>query len=1018
MKRLFAALLSTLVLSPSAFAADALDFGWAVGTDNSSNSLTNFTLDEATDQIEYIFQCEEAVAITKLAFLVGTRTGSNATVTYEVSLQGVNTSGRADGTIKGAGNNAKATYDPADSAADDGTWQSKTLTASHTCTRGEFLAEVIKPLTFVAANSVSFTTHSVGMDDGFAFPGAVTFNATGSVVTRVAAAPIFGYESATQVYGRPLKSISASNTQFSSDSSPDEYGLVFTIPAGWCDTVSLKGLTWTGRTPAAAKSILVNLYDTTSSSDTTDRAEIATATIDSDAMQATASVKKSKLLFTNVTLPTLTCGNTYRLTLAPQETGANISVTNFTVNANADLAAWPGGIGFYETSRTDVTGTWTNTNTIRPLISPILEDMTEPVAVGSTTGRGPQISGPYTFTLTEATAAERRVYFNLVDATDGNAAETGVTVSNTNECQISENGGAFANCTGTTTEVGSGLYYHELAAADVDTVGCHLLKIADAAAQTTITSYCVRAFDATSTAPNVNVASATSGAIEEQDFLGTGQFQAGGSGTSWILSASETASDIGGQTICDVSTKQCRRCNTYNTGTKTCTVDSGITPTNGNYYTIGNRYGEIGTGVTPAVDVSKWNGTNVATPNTAGYPIVQIDSGTGTGQLSLSSGLVSVSTVSTGAIAAASFAAGAIDATAIAADAIGASELATDAIGAAEIAADAVGASEIATDAIGAAELASAAIAADEIATDAIGAAEIAADSIGASELATDAIGAAELAANAIAAAEVADGAIDALTFAAGAIDAAAIATDAITATEIAANAISDAEVGATLTVDINGSVSGSVGSVTGAVGSIGTGGIDTASFAAGAINAAAIAADAIGASELATDSIGAAEIAANAINDSELADTLTVAITGNVTGNVSGSVGSVATGGIAAASFAAGAIDAPAIAADAIGASELAASAIGTSEFAAEADVNGEVVDALNVDTYAELAACPTDGAKSLVAKIGYIYMAARNKLTQDATTTTLFKDDGSTSFCASTTGVTAGTFSRTEMQ
>src|SRR5581483_4909005 len=50
--------------------------------------------------------------------------------------------------------------------------------------------------------------------------------------------------------------------------------------------------------------------------------------------------------------------------------------------------------------------------------------------------------------------------------------------------------------------------------------------------------------------------------------------------------------------------------------------------------------------------------------------------------------------------------------------------------------------------------------------------------------------------------------------------------------------------------------------------------------------------------------------------------------VTGNVGGNVTGSVGSVANGGIAAASFAAGAIDASAIAADAIGSSELAASA------------------------------------------------------------------------------------------
>lgn len=50
--------------------------------------------------------------------------------------------------------------------------------------------------------------------------------------------------------------------------------------------------------------------------------------------------------------------------------------------------------------------------------------------------------------------------------------------------------------------------------------------------------------------------------------------------------------------------------------------------------------------------------------------------------------------------------------------------------------------------------------------------------------------------------------------------------------------------------------------------------------------------------------------------------------VTGNVGGNVVGSIGSVATGGIVAASFAAGAIDAAAIATDAITSAELAATA------------------------------------------------------------------------------------------
>jgi hypothetical protein len=40
------------------------------------------------------------------------------------------------------------------------------------------------------------------------------------------------------------------------------------------------------------------------------------------------------------------------------------------------------------------------------------------------------------------------------------------------------------------------------------------------------------------------------------------------------------------------------------------------------------------------VNVTKWSGTNVATPDTAGYPKVTVKSGTGTGEISLSSGQV------------------------------------------------------------------------------------------------------------------------------------------------------------------------------------------------------------------------------------------------------------------------------------------------------------------------------------------------------------------------------------------
>lgn len=57
-----------------------------------------------------------------------------------------------------------------------------------------------------------------------------------------------------------------------------------------------------------------------------------------------------------------------------------------------------------------------------------------------------------------------------------------------------------------------------------------------------------------------------------------------------------------------------------------------------------------GTGDKLEVDVAQWAGSNVATPDTTGYPKVTVKSGTGTGEVSLSSGLVSLTTTSRAAV--------------------------------------------------------------------------------------------------------------------------------------------------------------------------------------------------------------------------------------------------------------------------------------------------------------------------------------------------------------------------------
>ena len=80
-------------------------------------------------------------------------------------------------------------------------------------------------------------------------------------------------------------------------------------------------------------------------------------------------------------------------------------------------------------------------------------------------------------------------------------------------------------------------------------------------------------------------------------------------------------------------------------------------------------------------------------------------------------------------------------------------------------------------------------------------------------------------------------------------------------------------------------------------------------------------------------------------------------------------------------------------------------------------ANVNAEVVDALNTDTYAEPGQGAPAATASLAAKIGYLYKAWRNKSDQSATTYQLYADDGSTVDQKSTHSDTAGTYTKGEI-
>lgn len=163
---------------------------------------------------------------------------------------------------------------------------------------------------------------------------------------------------------------------------------------------------------------------------------------------------------------------------------------------------------------------------------------------------------------------------------------------------------------------------------------------------------------------------------------------------------------------------------------------------------------------------------------------------------------------------------------------------------------------------------------------------------------------------------------------------------------------------------------------------------VKVASIANDAVTAAAIAANAIGASELAADAV--TEIQSGLATSSALSTLQT-------------SVDDIPTNADLATALAA--------------ADDAVLAAIAALNNLSAAQVNAEVVDALNVDTYAEPGQEAPGATVSLVKKIGYLYKFLRNKITQTATTLSIFADDASTVDQKATVSDDATTYTRGEI-
>lgn len=131
-----------------------------------------------------------------------------------------------------------------------------------------------------------------------------------------------------------------------------------------------------------------------------------------------------------------------------------------------------------------------------------------------------------------------------------------------------------------------------------------------------------------------------------------------------------------------------------------------------------------------------------------------------------------------------------------------------------------------------------------------------------------------------------------------------------------------------------------------------------------------------------------------------------------------------VATGGNGYASgtiyhlvITAGTVDSVSVVGEVIGAFSLEMQSVAEVGANVLGDINAEVVDALNVDAYAEPGQEAPGATVSLAKKISYLYKAFRNKITQDSTTLKLYADDGTTVDQTATVSDNGTTYTRGEL-
>jgi len=225
-----------------------------------NSASDSFYLDSADAAFAIIMQVPEAITITEIGFMFNT--GNGISPNYKWSIQGVDTGGLPDGTIKGGGSPASVVE--AGRITSGLEWH--TLDNSYAATRGEFIALVIEHDngTINGTNRVRITGRDAfGTGSTGGFPASRTSTTWTSTKTWIRGTNSVGggaVKSTTKVLGQIMQRLAGDNLYNYSNAL--ETGLRFNLDGDWGDTFDLMGAILVTERIANANDYHISLYHT------------------------------------------------------------------------------------------------------------------------------------------------------------------------------------------------------------------------------------------------------------------------------------------------------------------------------------------------------------------------------------------------------------------------------------------------------------------------------------------------------------------------------------------------------------------------------------------------------------------------------------------------------------------------------------------------------------------------------------------------------------------------------------